>query len=85
MTEKEQIGEITHFFSKISVAVVKLDKNLKVGDKISIEGHENKVEQTVDTMEIDRNPIEEAKPGDDIGMKTTGPVKPGDKVFKITE
>jgi putative protease len=85
MAEKKEIGEITHFFSKISVAVVKLKDDLKVGDKISIEGHGHTVEQTVDSMQVDKNPIEEAKPGDDIGMKTVEPVKVGDKVFKLTE
>ncbi len=85
MAEKEEIGEITHFFDKISVAVIKLKGDLKIGDKISIEGNGNTVEQTVDSMEVDRNPIEKAGPEDDIGMKTVEPVKVGDKVFKVTE
>jgi translation elongation factor EF-1alpha len=85
MAEKEEIGKVTHFFNKISVAVIQVTGNLKVGDKISIEGPGDVVEQTVDSMQIDKTKIEEANPGDDIGMKTAGPVKAGYKVFKIIE
>jgi translation elongation factor EF-1alpha len=81
MPEK-QVGEITHFFSKISVAVVKLSGKLKVGDKIRIEAAEPFV-QTVSSMQVEHAPIKEAKPGDDIGMKTDRPCKEGDKVIKL--
>ena len=37
MAETE-VGEITHFFDKVSVAVIQLTKNLKVGDRIHIKG-----------------------------------------------
>jgi putative protease len=76
------IGKITHFFSKIGVAVVKLDAPLKVGDKIKIEGHGNVVEQAVDSMQVEHEQIKEAKKGMEVGMKVAGEVKEGDLVFK---
>ena len=82
---KEEIGEITHFFNKIGVAILKINSGeLKVGDKISIEGKDN-FEQTVDSMQIDHKPVESAKPGDDIGLKVKEAVHEGDKVLKVTE
>ncbi|MBW3003783.1 translation elongation factor-like protein [Candidatus Woesearchaeota archaeon] len=83
--EKQEIGKITHYFDKIGVAVLELSADLKLGEKISIEGHDNIVEMTVDSMQIDRNPIEEAKAGQAIGLKTPDPVKPGDVVYKVSE
>ena len=83
MPEKKEIGKVKHFFDKISVAVIELNDSLKVGDKISIEGHDNIVEQIVDSMHLDHNPVEEAASGDAIGLKTDGAVKENDKVFKV--
>lgn len=85
MAEKVEIGKVAHFFDKISVCVIELTGELKVGDKISIEGHDNVMEQEVDSMEIDRKPVEKAGPGESIGLKTKEPVKKGDIVFKIVE
>lgn len=79
---KTPIGKITHFFNKISVAVIKLDGPLRVGDFISIEGPETNFKQNVDSMQVEHANIGEAKAGDAVGMKTAQPVKAGDLVFK---
>lgn len=85
MPEKKEIGKVTHFYPKISVAVIELNDDLKIGDKISIEGHENVVEQIVESMQVEHKPVEKAGSGDAIGLKTTRPVKENDKVFKVIE
>ncbi|MBN1544803.1 hypothetical protein JW898_05080 [Candidatus Woesearchaeota archaeon] len=82
MPEKE-IGKVTHFFDRISVAVLRLTDGLKVGEKIRIEASEPFV-QTVTSMQVEHKPINEAKAGDDVGMKTDKPCKEGDKVIKLT-
>ena len=82
---KELIGKITHFFPKISVAVVSLTGQLKVGDKISIEKGDQVIEQEVKSMQVEHKNIEVAKPGDDVGMKTDGEVKEGSEVYKVIE
>ncbi|MEM2916221.1 MAG: translation elongation factor-like protein [Candidatus Woesearchaeota archaeon] len=76
------IGKITHFFNKISVAVVKLDAPIKVGDKIKIEGHGQSFEQKVESMQVEHEQIQEAKKGMEVGMKVSQPCKEGDLVFK---
>jgi len=83
--EKKLVGKVTHFFDKISVAVVELSGSLKVGDRIGIEGHEQQFEQPVESMQIEHDSIEAAKKGQAIGIKVAQPVKAGDQVFKIVE
>ena len=85
MAEKQEIGKIKHFFGNISVAVIELTGDLKVGDKISIEGHDNVCEQVVDSMQVEHKPIEAAKSGDAVGLKTAKPVKENDVVYKVLE
>lgn len=81
--DKELIGKITHVFDKISVVVIELEKGLKVGDKISIEKDGEAFEQVVDSMQIEKTPIQKAKAGDAIGLKTLQPAKKGSDVYKV--
>lgn len=81
----DEIGEITHYFGKLGVAVVKLTDELKVGDKIQIKGATTNFEQTVESMQIEKDKIETAKKGQEIGMKVKDVVRKGDKVYKVEE
>lgn len=81
----EKVGEITHYFTKIGVAVVDVTAPLKVGDRIAVKGMTTNFEQTVDSMQIEGKNIEEAKKGDDIGMKVADRVRKGDVVYRLVE
>ena len=85
MVEKKLIGKISHFYPKISVAVLDLDDTLKVGDKISIERESGSFEQTVDSIQIEHKNIHEAKRGQSIGLKVNDRTREGAKVFKVIE
>lgn len=78
-----EIGVVTHFFSKISVAAIKLTGDLKVGDKIKIKGSKTGFEQDIESMQINREAVQEAKPDDEIGIKTKEKVRANDKVYRI--
>ena len=82
MPEEKPIGTVMHFFDKISVAIVKLEEALSAGDKIKIEGHGQSFEQTIESMQIERKEIKEAKAGQEIAIKVSQPVKKGDLVYK---
>jgi len=82
--ERKRIGKITHFFPKISVAVVELEDSAKNGDTIEIEGHGKSFEQKIGSMQVNHQPVESAKKGDAIGMKVAQEVKVGDVVFLKT-
>lgn len=82
MAEKKPVGKIKHYYAKIGVAVVELSSELKVGDRIAVEGSTS-FEQTVDSMQIERAPITSAKPGQSIGLKVSGKVREDDIVYKV--
>lgn len=81
---KELIGKITHFFDNIGVAVLELEGNLKVGDKITIEtaAGEDSFTQEVSSMQVEHKSVDTAKSGDSVGLKVDQPVKENSKVFK---
>ena len=79
-----EIGHITHFFPKISVAVVELTSPIVAEDRILIKGPTTDFEQTVDSMQIDRKAIQRAEAGQSIGLKVAQPVKEKDVVYKKT-
>ena len=81
----EKVGEVTHYFTKISVAVVDLSAPIKIGDKIAVKGMTTSFEQTVKSMQIEGKDLEEAKAGDDIGMKVDDRVRKGDIVYRLVE
>ena len=81
--EGEEIGEIEHYYSKLSVGIVKLKKGLKVGDKIKIKGHTTDIEQTIDSIQIQHKDVESAEKGDVIGVKVTDKVREDDAVYKV--
>jgi translation elongation factor EF-Tu-like GTPase len=80
----EHVGRVTHYFDKIGVAVIQVEQGtLKVGDTIRIKGMHDDFEMPVTSMQVNHKAVQEAKKGDDIGMKVTNPVHENDKVFKV--
>jgi len=82
-SEGELIGEITHYFGNIGVAVIELAGTLKVGDNIRIIGGEIDFNQPVDSMQYEHQAIQEAKSGQSVGMKVQEKVHEGYKVYKV--
>ena len=82
--QEKPIGEITHYFSNIGVAVIDLSSTLKGGDTIRIVGgQETDFEQKVDSMQVDHKEVKSAKKGDSVGLKLEEKVREGYKIYKI--
>ena len=81
--EKKLIGKISHYFTKISVAIIELSDNLSVGDEITIEGPTTNIKQKVESMQIEHKNVKKAKAGDSIGLKVMDRVRETDSVYKI--
>ena len=79
--EEKQIGAVDHFFSNISVGMIRLTDSLKVGDKIHIKGTTSDFTQDITSMQIDRVPAQEAKAGDLISVKVEQKVRKDDAVY----
>jgi len=81
---EQQIGRVTHYFGHIQVAAIEITEGiLRVGDTIHIKGHTTDFTQTIDSMQIDKKPVQEAAAGQTIGLKVQDHVRPHDLVFKI--
>ncbi len=76
------IGEISNYFEHVNAAAIKLLKSLKLGEIIQIKGGENDFEQKVDSMQINKKPVKEAKKGDEVGIVVNQKVRKGYKVYK---
>lgn len=81
--EGELIGKVVHYFDRAGVAIIELSSKLKTGDSVKIICGEDSFVQPVESMEIERRKIEEAKNGDSIGLKVSQKVKEGCLVYKI--
>ena len=82
--DEERIGKVVKFFAKPSVAAVEVTAGgLRVGDRIRIKGHTTDLEETVESMQVEKESIDAAKPGDLIGIKVKDRVREGDTVFKV--
>jgi len=81
--EKKLVGKIAHYFTKIGVGVIELSDELKVGDRISIEGATTNLQQTVRSMQIEHKDVQAAGAGDAIGLRVDQRVREGDLVYKL--
>jgi len=83
MSEEEtEIGEVMTYYANIGVAAIELTGSVKVGDIIIFRGFTTDLELKVDGMQIEHESIQEAKAGDQIGVKVPGKVRKNDRVYK---
>lgn len=68
MTE-DRIGTVTHYFTRIGVATIKVERPVNVGEELHIVGAHDDLHFRVDSMEADHAPIPQAKPGQEVGVK----------------
>ena len=85
MAGSKKVGIVTHYYDKISVAVVKMATgDIKVGDEIKFKDKDgNEFTQKVDSMQIEHANIDIAKKGDEFGLKVDKEVKPKTEVYKV--
>jgi putative protease len=89
MAEEKKIGEVIHYFPKVGAAVVKFEANVKVGDRIKIKGNRGasheafELVQEISSLQQEKNAVDSAKSGDELGMKVEKEVHEGDSVFLV--
>lgn len=80
---RDLVGRVVHYYSKIGVAVIKLEKAIKINDTIMIEGETTSLTQKAVSIEIEHKKVEQAKAGQLIGLKVYEKVRENDKVYVI--
>lgn len=81
--EQELIGEVTHYFGGIDVAIVKFNRTVKVGEKVHFKGATTDFEEAIASMQYNHQDIPEAKKGQEVGIKVEGKTREGDKVYRV--
>jgi hypothetical protein len=83
---EERIGVVTHYYSHVSVATLKLEfGTLRVGDVIHIRGHTTDFSQKAESLEVNHAPATEVGPNDDFGLKVVEHVREHDVVYKVRQ
>lgn len=79
-----KVGRVSHYYDKLSVAIVDLDGTISVGDTIKfVRGGEDLFEQKVESIQIEHEKKDTASKGDVVGLKTNEAVKEGTEVYKV--
>lgn len=78
-----RVGVVTHYYGHLSVAAVKLEVVLTVGQTIRILGHTSDFRQRVDSIQIEHESVQEAIGGDEIGLKVTQHAREHDVVYRV--
>jgi hypothetical protein len=78
------IGQVTHYYDHLHVAVLALTDVLRVGDRVHILGHSTDFQQQVTSLQINHQPVQEAQPGQDVALKVISRVRGHDVVYRIT-
>lgn len=79
-----EVGSVNKYFDKVGVGMIQVTQELSVGDKIHIKGNSTDLTITISSMQVQRQAVQSAKPGDEAGVKLDSKVRQNDKVFKVT-
>lgn len=80
---EKEIGKVTHFYDRLSVAIIKLTDKLNVGETLHVFGKHTDFTQVADSLQIEHTQVEGAKKGEEIGIKVGQAVHEGDRVFRV--
>ena len=75
--KKDSVGKVIHYYDKIEVAVIRLSKPLKTGDKVKFEKGDKSFEQVIESMQLEHKPVSKGKKGDEIAVKVNKVAKDG--------
>jgi putative protease len=81
--KKDLVGKVIHFYDKISVAVIKLEKALKVGDKVKFVHGEHSFEQTIESMQLEHVQVQEGKKGHEVAVKVDKEARSGTLIYLV--
>ena len=78
-----RVGVVTHYYSHIMVAAVRLEVALSVGQMIHVVGHTSDFRQRVDSIQIEHEQVPEAIGGDEVGLKVVQHAREHDVVYRV--
>lgn len=83
MSEQKPIGEVTHYFGNLRVAIVKFNKAVDKGARVKFKGATTDFEEAIESMQYEHKDVEKAKKGQEVGIRVSDKVRAGDGVFEV--
>ncbi|MEK7193880.1 MAG: hypothetical protein AAB651_00805 [Patescibacteria group bacterium] len=80
--EGKPIGEVSHYYGHLGVAIVKFKETVKIGEALHFKGAHTDFTQTIESMQYDHKDIDSAKKGLEVGIKVNEKVREGDEVYR---
>ncbi len=82
---KRYVGRVVNYYRRVGAAEIELHQHaLAIGDRVLLRGDTTGVVwQTVESLQIDRVPVERAQRGQHVALKLSQTVRPGDEVFRV--
>ena len=81
--DEKMLGTVTHYFGKLSVAVLDLKGSLAIRDQVAFRGATTDFEQEVESIQVDHQSIEVANAGQAAAVKVNDKVRVGDTIYKL--
>lgn len=83
MAEGELLGKVVHYFDRIGVAVIALQAPLRVGDQVHFLGRSTDFDQTIDSLQVEHQPVIEGAAGSEVAARVRQRVRSGDSVYRL--
>lgn len=83
---KKDIGQVVNFYNKVSVAEIRVWDDLKIGDKIMVQGETTgSITHTIDSMQVEGTDVSEVSKNSNVGVLMPSKVRKNDFVYKLIE
>jgi len=83
---KRDIGQVVNYFNKVKAAELRIWDDLKIGDKIIIQGRTTgSVTHTIDSMQIEGKSVDYVDKGCNVAIAMLTKVRENDFVYKLVE
>lgn len=79
------VGHVTHYYGRLSVAVLDLTDSIRLGDVVHILGSTTDLRQVVHSLQIEHQAVEEVGPGQEVALQVDRRVRLRDRVFRLDE
>lgn len=85
MSEPRAVGKVIHYWTRLGVAGVELSDTLNLDDWVHFQGATTDFEQRVTSMQLNHRFINQAHPGQQIGIMVADRVRVGDTLFLLED
>jgi hypothetical protein len=82
---ERSVGKVEHYYPKVQAAAVRLTRKVRLGDRVHIVGHGDDFQEEVTSLQLDRKPVEEGRPGQSVGLWVKERVHKGDDVLLVED